>query len=309
MARTLWRSQINKYKRVITFGCSWTKYFWPTWANGISDILDLPLVNQGCAGTGNIAILNRMLAWDLEYGFNDTDLVLVNWSAFAREDRIRNGHWITGGSVFNSKFYDDKFIREYWNEENDFVKNAGAIIMANRLFNIAYQSCMPGEYLQSQIKFQKREEENWLNTRHSVFKSRQGWYNTWNSQISHIQDFDQVGEQDKSWEEVANDNHPNILTHTCHAIKIAKHFGFEDTDKLDKVKEAYKQLHDNIFSDLIKIGSKRIGKEKKRTIVAQTVELNLEKIGRSKDFQCHDSDFTWHGLWIETNRMLPNKRV
>ena len=63
------------------------------------------------------------------------------------------------------------------------------------------------------------------------------------------------------------------------------------------------------FSDLIKIGSKRIGKEKKRTIVAQTVELNLEKIGRSKDFQCHDSDFTWHGLWIEPNRMLPNKRV
>ena len=81
MARTLWRSQINQYKRIITFGCSWTKYLWPTWANVISEILEVPLVNQGYAGIGNVAILHKMLAWDLEHGFDDTCLLYTSDAA------------------------------------------------------------------------------------------------------------------------------------------------------------------------------------------------------------------------------------
>mgnify|MGYP001478515266 CR=1 FL=1 len=88
----------------------------------------MPLFNQGTAGIGNVAILHKMLAWKLEYGFHDTDLVLVNWSNFNREDRIKNGYWRSGGNVVTSRFYNEKFVRNYWDEENDFVKNAGAII-------------------------------------------------------------------------------------------------------------------------------------------------------------------------------------
>ena len=301
MARTLWRSQINQYKRIITFGCSWTKYFWPTWANVISEILEVPLVNQGCAGIGNVAILHKMLAWDLEHGFDDTDLVLVNWSSFTREDRIKNGCWKTGGNIVRSRFYDDKFIRNYWDEENDFVKNAGAIIMAGRLFNIDYQSYMPWQSINSYSPIQDPFELKRQDQLPNEFVPQGDWYNKWSSQISHIEGFDRdVGHEivgfDKGWQDLACDNHPGILTHTYHAIKIAKHLGFEDTDKLDKVKEAYKQLHDNIVSDLIKIGIKKIGKDKKRTIVPQAVKLNLAELSRPIDFQGTNSNFTWHGL-------------
>ena len=40
-----------------------------------------------------------MLAWKLQCGFNDTDLVLVNWTNFNREDRIKDGCWKTGGML------------------------------------------------------------------------------------------------------------------------------------------------------------------------------------------------------------------
>ena len=266
--------KINQYKRIITFGCSWTKYDWPTWANVISEILDLPLVNQGTAGIGNVAILHKMLAWDIEHGFDDTDLVLVNWSTWSREDRIKNGGWKTGGNIFNSKFYNAKFIREYWDDENDFVKNAGAIIMAGRLFNIAYQSRMP--YENTTAKF---HHKNWL------------------SNLSHIEDFANDNYQNQEWRNLTSDVHPSILPHTYHAIKIAKLFGFKDTDKLDKVKEAYEQLHDNIFNDLLKIGPKKISKDKNRTIVPRAVKLNLKKLSRPVDFQCHTGKETWHGLY------------
>ena len=234
-----------------------------------------------------------MLAWDLEHGFDDTDLVLVNWSSFTREDRIKNGCWKTGGNIVRSRFYDDKFIRNYWDEENDFVKNAGAIIMAGRLFNIDYQSYMPWHQHTSKLK------KKYPQKIHSY--SQEDWYNKWSSQISHIEDFDRdVGQEiigfDKGWQDLACDNHPGILTHTYHAIKIAKHLGFKDIDKLDKVKETYKELHDNIVSDLIKIGIKRISKDTKRTIVPRAVKLNLAKVNRPINFQEHKAPFTWHGL-------------
>ena len=242
-----------------------------------------------------------MLAWDLEHGFDDTDLVLVNWTSFPREDRIKYHMWQTGGNVSNSKFYNDKFIRNYWDEENDFVKNAGAIIMAGRLFNIDYQSYMPWQSINSYSPIQDPFELKRQDQLPNEFVPQGDWYNKWSSQISHIEGFDKdVGHEivgfDKGWKDLACDNHPGILTHTYHAIKIAKHLGFKDIDKLDKVKETYKELHDNIVSDLIKIGIKRISKDTKRTIVPRAVKLNLAKVNRPINFQEHKAPFTWHGL-------------
>lgn len=218
-----------------------------------------------------------MLAWKLEHDFDDTDLVLINWSSFPREDRIKNGYWRSGGNVYSSKFYGDKFIREYWDEENDFVKNAGAIIMANELFNIDYQSRMPYDYKMTPYM-------------------NKNWHYIWLGKISHIKGFDAMNDDDRNWKDLTFDNHPSILTHTHHAIKIAQHLGFDDIDKLDKVKESYKELHNNIHNDLIKIGAKRISKDRNRTIVRQAIALNLKKLNRSKSFQQHTGKETWHTL-------------
>jgi hypothetical protein len=127
--------------RIFTFGCSFTQYHWPTWADIINFDLDNKLYNWGICGIGNIAILHLMLECDLKHQFKSNDVILVNWSSWHREDRLFTGSaWRQGGNIFNNA--DQSFIDKYWSEHNDIVKNTSAIIMANRMFNINFQSHM-----------------------------------------------------------------------------------------------------------------------------------------------------------------------
>jgi hypothetical protein len=129
--------------RIFTFGCSFTRYLWPTWADIINFDLDNEFHNWGICGIGNIAILHKMLECDLKHQFNSNDIILVNWSSWHREDRLANhGRWLEGGNIFNNPTFDKAFIKDFWNEHNDIVKNTSAIIMANKMFNINFQSHM-----------------------------------------------------------------------------------------------------------------------------------------------------------------------
>ncbi len=131
------------YKRIFTFGCSFTNYIWPTWADIIAEDLNLPYKNFGISGLGNVGIATLMLECDLKYKFTDSDLILVNWSSWHREDRVgRGGEWRAGGSIFNNVFYDDTFINKYWSEPNDIIRNSTAIISSNRMYKIHFQSHM-----------------------------------------------------------------------------------------------------------------------------------------------------------------------
>lgn len=128
-----------KYDRIFTFGCSWTKYCWPTWADMIRYTTDAPPVfNWGFAGLGNVGIFYRMVECDLKHKFTDRDLILVQWTSWSREDRYLT-QWEAYGNVFNSPFYGDKFTKKYWHWNNDIMKNASVIVAANKMFNIAYQ--------------------------------------------------------------------------------------------------------------------------------------------------------------------------
>lgn len=132
------------YKRCFTFGCSFTRYAWPTWADILHHNNDIPVTNWALPGIGNQGILSLMLECDLKYKFTDDDLILVMWSSWTREDRFLKGRWKNVGSVFGGLFYDSKFINEYWDWDNDVIRNASAIMLANRSFNISDQySIMP----------------------------------------------------------------------------------------------------------------------------------------------------------------------
>ena len=135
------------YKRVFTFGCSFTNWIWPTWADVIAVQTGLPVYNGALAGIGNVGISCRILEYDLNYNFNEQDLILVMWSSWSREDRYINNRWQIHGSVFNNSFYDQHFLKKYWSWENDIIKNASAIISTNRSFNISdnYTICEYGD--------------------------------------------------------------------------------------------------------------------------------------------------------------------
>jgi hypothetical protein len=124
------------YKRIFTFGCSFTNWTWPTWADIISVQTSIPVYNGGLAGLGNVGISYRILEYDMKYHFQQDDLILVMWTNWSREDRYLNNEWKLVGNVFNNNFYDSAFIEKYWSWENDIIKNASSILFTNKSFQI-----------------------------------------------------------------------------------------------------------------------------------------------------------------------------
>lgn len=140
-------SNKKKYDRIFTFGCSWTLYIWPTWADIIRYTDQSPQVyNWGLTGIGNVGIFHRMIECDLRNKFTENDLIIVEWTSWTREDRFTN-MWQAYGNVFNTSYYDKEFIEKYWSWNNDVIKNSSCILAANKMFNIDYQfNMMPNLY-------------------------------------------------------------------------------------------------------------------------------------------------------------------
>lgn len=130
--------------RLFTFGCSYTNFFWPTWADIIATDLDIEYQNWGLSGLGNVGIQSRIVEADMKHRLTPDDMMIVLWSSWSREDRFMCDSWQSGGSVFNNHFYDDHFINKYWSWENDVVKNSTAIHMTSKAYKdiIKYQGSM-----------------------------------------------------------------------------------------------------------------------------------------------------------------------
>lgn len=188
-----------QYKRIFVFGCSWTNYQWPTWADIIRYSTDIPVENWGASGIGNVGIMHRMIECDLVNHFNEDDLIIVQWTSWTREDRVIQGdNWLTTGNVFNNRHYDKKFIEKYWSWDNDVVKNAGAIIAANKMFNISYQFNM--------LPYKEKETSDELRTARLGKLAR-----LFESNIPDIDVF--PNEQNTFFNGNSTDAHPDIKTH------------------------------------------------------------------------------------------------
>lgn len=129
--------------KLIVFGCSFTDYRWPTWADIIAEDLNCEYENWGLGGGGNQAIARRIL-YRSTWGFEPTDWVMVQWSSLHREDRFQNGRWIAQGPVSLAKNYGPEFIEKYWDWDNDIINTAQARITSELVLgkNLKYQSAM-----------------------------------------------------------------------------------------------------------------------------------------------------------------------
>lgn len=105
-----------KPKRLFAFGCSFTNYFWPTWAQIVAYDLNIPLYNYGRSGSGNQYIFNHIMQADNYYKFDENDLIMVCWTNVMREDRWFNGDWQTPGNIFTQTTYPKEFVDAYANE-------------------------------------------------------------------------------------------------------------------------------------------------------------------------------------------------
>jgi len=101
--------------RLFTFGCSYTSWSWPTWADILGAELqrrgDCEVHNFGEGGAGNQFIAQQISMVDLTHNFTKDDLVIVCWSEIFREDRyIENtpGYsdgWVLAGGIQDASIY------------------------------------------------------------------------------------------------------------------------------------------------------------------------------------------------------------
>ena len=114
-----------KHKRIFCFGCSFTEYTMPTWA----DILKLhfkntstEVYNFGKGGAGNYYIFNRIVEKSLEYNFTKDDLILIQWSGVFREDRFKDGGWNTPGNILTQPTYSKSVVKNWFFDEEGMLK-------------------------------------------------------------------------------------------------------------------------------------------------------------------------------------------
>ena len=148
--------------RIFTFGCSLTEYAWPTWAVIMSYDLKTQVYNFAKPGMGNVGIHHMILYADMIYKFTKDDKILILWSSWSREDRIKDKKWNNSGSVFSQTYYDRKFLKTHWDIDNDVVKNSSAIISVNAMYGdlISWQGSWAPLFVPEDIKSYKNNSKD-----------------------------------------------------------------------------------------------------------------------------------------------------
>lgn len=124
---------VTKYKRFFSFGCSFTQYFWPTWADIIGR--EIPYYeNWGRGGAGNQYIMSSVIECDIKHKFTETDLVIIMWTSTSREDRYIDGKWVgTPSNQFHERF-GREWTSKYGFDERPFMIRDYACIDATQNF-------------------------------------------------------------------------------------------------------------------------------------------------------------------------------
>ena len=121
-------------KRLFTFGCSFTKYNWATWA----DILGQEFAehqNWGQKGGGNLFILCSLMEAIQRHSISENDVVIVLWSAPGREDRWVNGGWVTPGSIYNQYVYPEDWVDKFADPDGYLIRDSALISSATKVLD------------------------------------------------------------------------------------------------------------------------------------------------------------------------------
>jgi hypothetical protein len=100
---------IDSPTRLFTFGCSFTKYWWPTWAT-IAGQSFSEFENWGCIGAGNMFIFNALVEASITQNICSDDTVMIMWSSMTREDRYKNKAWLCPGNIYSQTLYSQEFV-------------------------------------------------------------------------------------------------------------------------------------------------------------------------------------------------------
>lgn len=146
-----------KPKRLFTFGCSFTNYYWATWSNILAMYLQPDeYYNFGRMGASNYYISNMIDQADSIYNFGNDDLVVVCWSCLPREDRFVDKRWneifnlARGKELAKITSPEDFILRDLHEIKlvNAFLENKTNVIM----FSMTDLNSKVDEFLEHKIK-------------------------------------------------------------------------------------------------------------------------------------------------------------
>lgn len=127
--------QFSKYKRAFVFGCSFTNYYWPTWADLIS--YEIPETYMyGKTGAGNFYIYQSLVEAIMAHNIGKDDLVMIMFSNVTREDRYtKKDGWLTPGNLFYQDSYDKKFMDRFFCEKGYLMRDCTLIEGIDRILS------------------------------------------------------------------------------------------------------------------------------------------------------------------------------
>lgn len=117
--------------RLFTFGCSYTKYKWPTWADILAREYEY-FENWGQSGAGNHYIFNSLVECNQRHKFTANDTVMIMWSSIAREDRYVGQTWVTPGNIYSQETYDKEFVKNFADNRGYLIRDL-AFIQSTKL--------------------------------------------------------------------------------------------------------------------------------------------------------------------------------
>lgn len=116
----------KKYKRFFAFGCSFTYYFWPTWADIIATQIPYSQ-NWGQTGGGNGYILNSVMECHQRHQFCESDLVMIMWTSVAREDRYMDRRWRADGNIYSQNYYSPEMVKKMACDRGYYIRDCAYV--------------------------------------------------------------------------------------------------------------------------------------------------------------------------------------
>lgn len=114
---------------LITFGCSFTSFDWPTWADFLSSYYNT-YTNYGKAGSGNRAIFHKIVEYlDSKENFTQ-DQIIIQWSSCVREDKYdkhSNQDYLCAGNITNNPFYSKEYVVSHFSFQQELAETVNYI--------------------------------------------------------------------------------------------------------------------------------------------------------------------------------------
>ena len=122
-------------QRLYTFGCSFTHFFWPTWADILGSTYD-HYENWACSGYGNRAIVERLSECVTHNNLTKDDTIVIQFTDFHRHDIHQQGiepnnisNWRLGGNIW-VKEIEMEWVKDFWSESSYVYHSCNFISLA-----------------------------------------------------------------------------------------------------------------------------------------------------------------------------------